>query len=94
MPDKATAQKMGRRCFAYTPSNNAADWALPICNNSGNLDAGRIGGAAAAVGKGFRGEKANIPDSALAGVKAKIRAAWRKVHSDQPDSAMPDGIRP
>jgi hypothetical protein len=94
MPDAQTNQKMGRGCFAYTPNGPAA-WKLPLCDNSGKLSATRIGGAAAALSPGgFRGQKADIPSSALSGVKAKIRSAWRKANPDKPASEMPESIKP
>lgn len=83
-----------RKCWAYTPSERPSDWKLPMCGDDGRLDAGCIGGAAAALSPGgFRGNRVSIPSSALSGVKAKLRSAWRSVHPNVDASEMPDGIK-
>lgn len=83
----AEGDPKSRDAYAYTPTDNPSDWKLRID------DAGHVGGAAAAIGKGFRGQKADIPASALPGVKAKIRRAWRKFHPDESPDAMPEAIK-
>jgi hypothetical protein len=78
----------GRADYAYTPGDNESDWKLPI------HDARHVAMAAAALSSGgFRGQRADIPASALAGVKAKIRAAWKKHNPDKQEKDMPDSIK-
>ncbi len=74
--------------YAYTPSDDPSDWKLCI------KDAGHVGGAAAALSSGgFRGEKVDIPEAARAGVKAKVRAAWKRFHPDEDEGAMPESLK-
>jgi len=70
--------------FAYTPSDNTSEWKLRLTSTPGGKpDPAIVGAAVAALGKGFRGKKVQIPASALAGVKAKVRAAWHKANPDK-----------
>jgi len=63
--------------YAYTPDDTPSNWKLNIG------DVRHVGGAVAALGPGgFRGKKVQIPEDALAGVKRKVLAAWRKFHPD------------
>jgi hypothetical protein len=55
-------------------------------------DAAHVGGAIAAIGKGYRGQKVDIPEADMPGVKKKIRAAWKKFHPDLADADMPEVI--
>lgn len=74
--------------YAYVPdAKKPTTWKLPI------YDAGHVGGAIAAIGKGYRGKKAQIPASAMAGVKSKIRRAWKKFHPGKKESDMPPVLR-
>lgn len=80
--------------FAYTPTDIPSDWKLRLTKVPGGApDAGIIGAAVAALGKGFRGKKVEIPASALASVKAKVRAAWKKANSDKGADALPDILK-
>ena len=56
-------------------------------------DAAHVGAAIAALGKGFRGKKVSIPQDARAGVKARVRAAWRKLHPDAKPEDLPSVLR-
>ena len=61
--------------FGYVPDpQKPSTWKLRLDS------ADHVGGAIAAIGKGFRGQKAQIPAEAMPGVRAKIRRAWRKFH--------------
>lgn len=74
--------------FAYTPSEDEpSTWKLRID------DAHHVGGAIAALGKGYRGEKVEIPAPDRAKVVAKVRAAWKKFHPDAKADEMPDALR-
>ncbi len=81
-------QETDRADYAYAPGENESDWKLPID------DAQHVAMAAAALTSGgFRGRKVDIPAKALAGVKAKIRAAWKKFYADKDPKDMPDSIK-
>lgn len=63
--------------FAYV--GDAADpstWKLPYRTASGSVDRAHLSGAMAALSSGgFRGNRVSLPSGAVAGVKAKLRAA-------------------
>lgn len=81
-------EQLPASAYAYVPdSNKPSTWKLRID------DAAHVGGAIAAIGKGFRGRKAQIPAADLPGVKAKIRAAWLKVHPDKSKADLPTILR-
>lgn len=70
--------------WAYTPDKTkTSTWKLNIS------DAVHTSAAVAALGKGFRGNKVSIPSDDLAGVKAKVRAAYKKFY---PDKEVPSAI--
>jgi hypothetical protein len=48
--------------------------------------------AIAALGAGFRGNKVQIPISAMSAVKAKVRAAWKAANPDKKPEDMPSAI--
>lgn len=76
--------------FFYTPSDDASTWKLLKSGTPGGApDAAHVGAAVAALGKGFRGKKVSIPQDARAGVKAKVRAAWKKLHPDATPAELP-----
>lgn len=54
-----------------------------------------VNGAAQALSpEGYRGNQVEgIPDNMMRGVRAKVRAAWKKFYPDKPDSEMPESIR-
>lgn len=85
---KMGSDNLSASAFAYVPDpKKPSTWKLRID------DAAHVGGAIAAIGKGFRGQKANIPSKDLAVVKRKIRAAWLKFHSDKSSKDLPSIIR-
>lgn len=74
--------------YAYVPdASKPSTWKLNIS------DKAHVAAACAALGSGFRGQKVEIPSSALAGVKAKVRAAWKKFNPDKTAMDMPDSIK-
>ena len=74
--------------YAYAPEGtHPSEWKLPI------HDSAHVSAAIAAIGKGFRGNRVDLPADAVAGVKRKIRAAWRKHNPDKSDDEMPEAIR-
>jgi hypothetical protein len=77
--------------FAYVPDpKTPAGWKLRLWKTpGGGPDAGIVGAAIAALGQGFRGNKVSIPAADLAGVKAKVRAAWTKANLDKSADTMP-----
>lgn len=90
----ATKLKDGlpRKAFAYAPSADPATWKLPIFDADGKVDEARLGPAAAALSEGgFRGQKADIPASAVASVKARVRQAYRKAGKKGDD--LPASVR-
>jgi len=79
--------------YAYVPdAEKPSTWKLRLAATpGGGPDAGIVGAAMAAFSPGgFRGNKVEIPEEAMAATKAKIRAAWKKVHPDMdPEKDMP-----
>lgn len=53
-------------------------------------DARHTAAAVAALGKGFRGNKVQIPEADLPAVKRKVRAAYKKFY---PDNELPDILK-
>ena len=80
--------------YAYTPDpDKPSDWKLRLTKTpGGGPDAGLVGGCVAALGKGFRGQKVDIPDADLPAVKAKVRAAWLKANPDKKAADIPEVI--
>lgn len=68
-------------CFAYVEDPaNTDTWHLPYLNPDGSVDETHLAAAAAALSPGgFRGQKVDLPATAVAGVKAKLRAAYLKM---------------
>lgn len=80
--------------YAYTPGDSPFTWKIRLTSKpGGDPDATTVGAAIAALGKGFRGNKADIPDEAKAGVMERVRQAWRKANPDKKDDDMPDAIK-
>jgi len=81
--------------YAYVPDSDApSTWKLRLTDTPGGApDSGIVGAAIAALGKGFRGQKVEIPAADLPKVKAKVRAAWKKANPDKGVEEMPPVIR-
>lgn len=74
--------------YAYVPDpQKSSTWKLRID------DAAHVGAAIAAIGKGFRGQKVDIPSSDMPSVKKKLRTAWLKFHKDKTEKDLPDILR-
>lgn len=75
--------------FAYVPDRSKpSTWKLRLWDSVAKKEtAAQVGRAVAALGTGFRGQKVEIPDDALAGVKSRVRAAWNRVHGE--DDELP-----
>lgn len=69
--------------FAFVPDKEKpSTWKLRLFDDNGEMTPKQIGMAVAALGAGFRGQKVDIPAEDLPKVKAKVRAAWKKVNPD------------
>lgn len=81
--------------FAYVPdSEKSSTWKLRLTKKPGGKpDAGIVGAAIAALGKGFRGQKVQIPSNKLSAVKTKVRQAWKKANPDKNPDEMPGAIK-
>ncbi len=81
--------------FAYVPDpEKPSTWKLRLTKEPGGPpDPGIVGAACAALGKGFRGQRVDIPAEDLPAVKRKLRAAWRKANPDRDPEEMPAVIR-
>lgn len=79
--------------FAFVPdSEKPSTWKLPLTDATGKVTRDKLGAAAAAFSPGgFRGQKAKIPSGDVAAVKAKIRAAYRKIGVENED--IPASVR-
>jgi hypothetical protein len=86
-------QAFPKRAYAFTPDDVPSHWKLRLwATPTGGPDARIVGAAIAALGAGFRGNKVQIPMSALAAVKAKVRAAWKAANPDKKPEDMPSVI--
>lgn len=81
--------------FAYVPEpDTPSTWKLRLWEDPDQRETpAQVGRAIAALGSGFRGQKVDIPNSDLPGVKAKVRSAWKKANPDAKPSEMPDSIK-
>ena len=91
-PDDARARKFGddvpakteggekftAAAYLYTPDpKKPSTWKLRIEETPGKITVAQLGRAAAALGKGFRGNKADVSEADAAKCKAKLRAAYK-----------------
>ena len=80
--------------FAFTPDDEPSHWKLRLTSTPGGPpDARIVGAAVAALGKGFRGKRVQIPADALAGVKSKVRSAWLASNKDKGAEDMPSVLK-
>lgn len=81
--------------YAYVPDPDMpSTWKLRLTSTpGGDPDPQIVGAAIAALGKGFRGNKVEIPADKLAAVKAKVKTAWKKANPDKDEEEMPDVIK-
>lgn len=80
--------------YAYVPDPDMpSTWKLRLTSTpGGDPDPQIVGAAIAALGKGFRGNKVQIPSAELAKVKAKVKSAWKKANPDKDEKDMPTVI--
>ncbi len=77
--------------YAYVPDpDEPSGWKIRLWDKTKKETAAQIGDAVAALGKGFRGKKAEIPAADLPGVKAKVKAAWKRVNPDAKQEDVPE----
>jgi hypothetical protein len=81
--------------YAHVPDpSKPSDWKIRLWDDSKKETPKQIGMAAAALSPGgFRGNQAKIPSEDLPGVKAKVRAAWKRVNPDAKPEDMPDVLK-
>jgi len=71
--------------YAYVPdTSKPSTWKLRLTSTpGGDPDPKIVGAAVVALGKGFRGQKVQIPTEDLQKVKNKVLAAWKKANPDK-----------
>lgn len=81
--------------YAYVPDpEKPSTWKLRLWETPTEKEtAAQVGRAIAAIGKGFRGQKVQLPADAVKGVKAKIRAAWKRTNPGKKEAEMPAVLR-
>lgn len=81
------------RDYAFTPDPSApATWKLRLTESPGKVTVAQLAKAAAALSSGgFRGNKAMIPPAALASVKRRVRAEYRKLGVQE--GAIPASVK-
>lgn len=81
--------------YAYVPEGDkSSGWKLRLTDKPGGEPSAKIVGAAvAALGKGFRGHKVEIPAADRPKVVAKVRAAWLKANPDKTRADLPDVLK-
>ncbi len=81
--------------FAYTPDlDKPSTWKLRLTSTPGaDPDPTIVGAAVAALGKGFRGKKVEIPEDDRPGVIRKVAAAWKKANPDKDEKDMPEVLK-
>ncbi len=81
--------------YAYVPDpQHPSTWKLRLTSSpGGDPDARIVGAAVAALGKGFRGQRVQIPASDLAAVKKKVLAAWHKANPDRSEDQIPSILK-
>lgn len=81
------------RDFAFVPDPLApSTWKLRLTETPGKVTAAQLGRAAAALSPGgFRGNRVQIPDTALASVKRRIRAEYRRL--GVPEGQIPNTVK-
>jgi hypothetical protein len=82
--------------YAYVPDpEKPSTWKVRLWEDPEKKETPRqVGMAVAALGPGgFRGNRVEIPPEDLPKVKARVRAAWKKVHPDAGEEEMPPVLR-
>ncbi len=89
-------QDFPAQAFAYVPdAEKPSTWKLRLWDSLEEKETpAQVGRAVAALGPGgFRGNRVQLPEDALAGVKRRVRAAWRKVNPDASDNEVPTVLK-
>lgn len=81
--------------FAYVPDPEMpSTWKLRLWDSLEEKETRRqVGMAVAALGKGFRGNKVQIPEADRAAVMERVARAWKKVNPDLTEEDMPSVIK-
>ncbi len=82
--------------FAYVPeADKPSTWKLRLWDSLEQKEtAAQVGRAVAALGPGgFRGNRVQLPRDAVAGVKRKVLAAWRRVNPDASRDDEPAALK-
>lgn len=81
--------------YAYVPDpDKPSTWKLRLWEDPDKkITAKQVGMAVAALGAGFRGNKAAIPADDLPKVKAKVLAAWKQVNPDAKDNEISEVLK-
>jgi hypothetical protein len=85
--------KFPKQAYAFVPDpEKPSTWKIRLWESpTKKITARQVGAAIAAFSPGgFRGQKVQIPSNKIAGVKAKVRAAWKKANPDKdPKKGLP-----
>ena len=86
------AGEFASSAYAYVPdAEKPSTWKLRLEEEPGKVTARMLGDAAAAFSEGgFRGNRVELPEDAIAGAKAKIRAAYKALGTEAKD--MPESV--
>lgn len=81
--------------YAFVPDPELpSTWKLRLTSSpGGDPDPGIVGAAVAALFKGFRGNKVEIPSDKREEVIGKVKSAWLKANSDKTEEDLPDGLK-
>ena len=82
--------------FAYVPDpEKPSTWKLRLWDSLEEKEtAAQVGRALAALGPGgFRGNRVQLPEEAVDGVKRKVLAAWRRTHPDATRDEEPEVLK-
>ncbi len=82
--------------FAYVPDpEKPSTWKLRLWDSLDEKEtAAQVGRALAALGPGgFRGNRVQLPEEAVSGVKRKVLAAWRRTHPDATTDEEPEVLK-
>src|SRR5260221_4986638 len=78
-----------KEAYAYAPGDEPSAWKVRLWETPDKKETPRqVGMAIAAMGKGFRGNRAQEPEADRAAVVARIRAAYRKANGKDMPAEM------
>lgn len=81
--------------YAYVPDpDSPSTWKLRLTSTpGGEPDARIVGAAVAALGKGHRGNKVEIPESDLPSVISRVKSAWLKANPEKSNDDLPEILK-